>query len=103
MKKLAAIILVLLSSSAIAQERTFSATLSESDWNYIATVLGKRPYEESQKIIAAIASQVQSQISASTAEQQQAAIALIEKRKRDEEAAAKAAKPDQPSTSEPDK
>lgn len=92
--------LFLLKHTAYAQERSFTVTLQESDWNYLATVVGKQPYENSSKILNSMLNQVQAQVAAQSAEHQAASIALIEKRKKDEDAA-KAA--EQPKATEPDK
>lgn len=61
MKRIIFAVLVL-SSSASAQERQFTITIPESQLNYIGKIVGKQPYEDSGDVLNSIRSQVADQM-----------------------------------------
>jgi Arc/MetJ-type ribon-helix-helix transcriptional regulator len=76
--------LILSSGTAFAQERTFTVTLPESQWNYIGGVVGKEPYEKSADVLNSIRSQINTalaQTNAAEGKAMQDALAEIERLK----------------------
>lgn len=62
MKQVILALLILSSSLAIAEERTFTITIPEAQLNYIGKLLGKQPIEDALATLQAIQAQVTAQI-----------------------------------------
>ena len=54
---IAVLFLPLLSLVSVAQEKSYTMTFTESQWNVIGKALGKQPYEETAAVIQSIKDQ----------------------------------------------
>jgi hypothetical protein len=69
MRRVLVVALALVAGPALAQERSFTITLTDAQVNYIGKVLGKQPFED----VAPVINVMQQQINAQMAAAQQAA------------------------------